>query len=131
MVLQGCKVADSMGKVVDSMRRRKPYFEVPMVDLWEEEQASERLDGIYGSDLRKAMTTGVGHLANAFPDLREDRKAKLIGPNLEGVGWYPTVNEDSRAAGRPSKYCRRCVRSVQGHRGGHDKWALWCFRGIG
>lgn len=86
-----------MGKVVDSMRRRKPYFEVPMVDLWEEEQASERLDGIYGSDLRKAMTTGVGHLANAFPDLREDRKAKLIGPNLEGVGWYPTVNEDSRA----------------------------------
>lgn len=68
--------------MVDSMRRRKAYFEVPMlVDLLEEEkQASERLDGIHGGDLRKATTMGLGHLANVFPDLREDRMAKLIGP---------------------------------------------------
>ena len=54
-------------------------------------QATQLLDGLYGNDLRKAMTTGLRHLTNVFPDLREDRKAKLIGPTLEGVGWYPTV----------------------------------------
>lgn len=34
----------------------------------------------FTGDLRKATTMGLGHLANVFPDLREDRMAKLIGP---------------------------------------------------
>ena len=102
-VLEGSKAAELVDKVVDGMGRRKSYFEVPMVDLLEEEkQATERLDGIYGSDLRQAMTTGLGHLADAFPDLREDSKAKLIGPTLEGVGWYPTVNEDLKLLDVPA-----------------------------
>lgn len=48
------------------------------------------------------MTMGLGHLANIFPDLRGDRKTKLIGPTLESVGGYPTVNEDLRLLDVPA-----------------------------
>jgi uncharacterized protein len=102
-VLEGSKAAESVRKVVQSMSKQSAYFEVPMIDLLEEEeQATELLDGIYGSDLRKAMATGLGHLANVFSDLREDRNAKLIGPTLEGVGWYPTVDEDLKLLDVPA-----------------------------
>lgn len=60
------------------------------------------LDNVYGIELRLAMTNGLSGLASTFPDLADDKEARLIGPVLEGVGWYPRVNGDLRLLDVPA-----------------------------
>ncbi|EJD43313.1 FAD/NAD(P)-binding domain-containing protein [Auricularia subglabra TFB-10046 SS5] len=60
------------------------------------------LDRIYGPELRGKMAEGLRRLAGSFEDLGKDNDAVLIGPTLEGVGWYPRVDGDLRLLDAPA-----------------------------
>lgn len=47
------------------------------------------------------MTRGLDRLRATFPDLNDPR-TRLIGPTLEGVGWYPQVDGDLRLLDVPA-----------------------------
>ncbi|QIS08726.1 hypothetical protein [Nocardia arthritidis] len=58
-------------------------------------------DRVYGTELRETMAAGLRRLAAAFPAVRDERTV-LIGPTLEGVGWYPKVDGDLRLTDAPA-----------------------------
>lgn len=89
--------------VIKAMAQRNSYFEVPMKLLLDgDTETVTKFDRIYGPKLRGVMTAGIERLGVKFPDLGSDPHAKLIGPTLEGVGWYPTVDGDLRLSDVPA-----------------------------
>lgn len=79
--------------VIKAMMKPDSHFELPMTGLLQEDESvTGKFDKVYGRELRLAMTKGLSRLAKKFPDLGTDENAKLIGPTLEGVGWYPKVS---------------------------------------
>ncbi len=102
-ITSGSLASQALTPVIKSMSRSKSYFEVPMVSLLDEDPAvTAELDQVYSPDLRRIMTSGLYRLATAFPDLGKDETAKLIGPTLEGVGWYPSVDGGLRLLDVPA-----------------------------
>jgi uncharacterized FAD-dependent dehydrogenase len=92
-----------VGYVIKAMAQRNSYFDIPMKLLLEgDAQTVTKFDKVYGPKLRGVMTAGIERLGVKFPDLGLDPNAKLIGPTLEGVGWYPTVDGDLRLADVPA-----------------------------
>lgn len=63
--------------------------------------ASAELDRIYGPVLRGHMMRGLDRLCEAFPEV-DSAETVLIGPTLEGVGWYPEVDAELRAKDCPA-----------------------------
>ena len=64
-------------------------------------EATGVLERVYGPVLAERMVQGLDHLAHAFPGIRASG-ARLIGPTLEGVGWYPAVDRGLRLRGAPA-----------------------------
>jgi uncharacterized FAD-dependent dehydrogenase len=84
------------------MADEENHFTLPMTDLLTgRADAVALFDRVYEPELREAMTRGLRRLAEAFPDV-EDGETRLIGPSLEGVGWYPAVNGDLRLPDAPA-----------------------------
>lgn len=92
----------AFGPALSTMADKDRHFVLRMTDLLAgESSATATLDAAYGKPLRKIMTCGLGRLATAFPDV-DKPETRLIGPTLEGVGWYPTVNGDLRLLDAPA-----------------------------
>lgn len=95
--------ARTVTPLIKALGRPSSHFNIPMVNLLEgQKRAVSTFDKIYGQELRRAMTTGLQRLGEAFPDLGEDKEARLIGPTLEGVGWYPKVTGDLQLVDCPA-----------------------------
>jgi hypothetical protein len=83
------RAADAM---LSAMARESAYFAVPLTALVDDDPAATKtFDRIYGPELREVMVRGLSRLAAAYPGIRSDG-TRLIGPTLEGVGWYPRVD---------------------------------------
>lgn len=54
-------------------------------------EALNRLDEVYGADLRHLIVKGLANLTKAYPALN-DPDTQLIGPTLEGIGRYPELD---------------------------------------
>lgn len=93
------RVADAM---LSAMARESAYFVVPLTALVDDDPAATMMfDRVYGSELREVMVRGLSRLAAAFPGIRSDG-TRLIGPTLEGVGWYPRVDGGLRLMDVPA-----------------------------
>jgi hypothetical protein len=65
------------------------------------EPTTARIERAYGPEFVELIRTGLTHLIDAYPDVLTFG-SRLIGPTLEGVGWYPKINEDLSLPGMPA-----------------------------
>lgn len=66
-----------------ALSKSEAHFEVSARGLLRGDVAvTERLDRIYGKELRFKMVDGLRELSGAFDDLAQDEDAKLIGPTF-------------------------------------------------
>ncbi|KAI9731212.1 MAG: hypothetical protein M1834_005405 [Cirrosporium novae-zelandiae] len=102
-ILDKSLAAKAITPALKSMASPNSYFEIPMADLLNEEPtAVAKFDKVYGPELRNAMARGLSRFSKIFLDLGTDKCARLIGPTLEGVGWYPNVDGDLRLLDVPA-----------------------------
>jgi uncharacterized protein len=95
--------ASAMATVLEAMADPECSFRVSMMGVLEgEPDAVTTLDKVYGQQLREIMARGVARLVDRFPDLHGDDSAVLVGPTLEGVGWYPKVDDGLRLLDTPA-----------------------------
>lgn len=84
------------------MVNERCHFGVAMQDLINGKPAAlATFDRVYGPELRTLMLRGLTRLAATFPEL-DPSGTQLIGPTLEGVGWYPKVDGDLRLLDAPA-----------------------------
>lgn len=87
---------------VEGMKQRDAHFKVDLVRALEGSADELRaLDYAYGPELRKLMLSGVEKLGNKYPVILGGG-ANLVGPALEGVGFYPTVDGSLQLPGVPA-----------------------------
>ena len=68
-----------------ALSKSEAHFEISAKGLLRGDvTVTERLDRIYGKELRFKMVDGLQKLSRAFDSLAQDEDAKLIGPTLEG-----------------------------------------------
>ncbi|WP_030617042.1 hypothetical protein [Streptomyces fulvoviolaceus] len=92
----------ALAPALAAMADEENHFVLPLLDLLAgRTEAVATFDRVYGPELRTAMTRGLTRLAEAFPEI-EDAGTRLIGPTLEGVGWYPAVDGDLRLLDAPA-----------------------------
>ncbi|WP_406350643.1 FAD-binding protein [Streptomyces sp. NBC_00658] len=92
----------ALAPALAAMGDEESYFVLSMDAIvnGEPEQLAA-FDRVYGPELREIMLRGLSRLAEAYPVLR-DNGTRLIGPTLEGVGWYPKVDGDLRLLDSPA-----------------------------
>lgn len=92
----------SLDHVLEAMGHREAHFELPAQGLLQgDAEVVAVLEQVYGSELVGKMTEGLRRLARTYGDLNSDEEATLIGPTLEGVGWYPNVDGNLRLLDAP------------------------------
>ncbi|MER5968488.1 hypothetical protein ABT112_01845 [Streptomyces sp. NPDC002055] len=92
----------AMVPALAAMADEESYFTLPLDALMDQEpEAVATFDHVYGPELREIMARGLSRLATAFPAVRGEG-TRLIGPTLEGVGWYPVVDGDLRLLDTPA-----------------------------
>jgi len=101
-ILDESVAARALAPALAAMADEESHFTVSMTDLVTGEPAAvATFDRVYGPELREIMVRGLSHLAAAFGELN-DEETRLIGPTLEGVGWYPKVDGDLRLLDAPA-----------------------------
>lgn len=69
-------------------------FHVNLADFVKEEsKATDHVQLALGQQLSAMLHRGLSHLLQEFPALNE---GALIGPTLEGIGWYPAITHQLR-----------------------------------
>ncbi|WP_371551898.1 FAD-binding protein [Streptomyces sp. NBC_00554] len=92
----------ALAPALAAMGDEESYFVLSMDAIVNEEpEQLAAFDRVYGPELREIMLRGLSRLAEAYPVLRDNR-TRLIGPTLEGVGWYPKVDGDLRLLDSPA-----------------------------
>ncbi|WP_181140781.1 FAD-dependent oxidoreductase [Streptomyces sp. Ru62] len=92
----------AMAPALAAMAREDSYFTLSMDALTAgEPETVAAFERVYGPELREIMMRGLTRLAEAYPTIR-DSGTQLIGPTLEGVGWYPKVDGDLRLLDAPA-----------------------------
>lgn len=93
----------SMGLILDAMAKPKAHFQVSAQGLLRgDPEVLMTMNKIYGPELVCTMAEGLRRLSHSYPDLGSDADATLIGPTLEGIGWYPEVDGDLRLLDAPA-----------------------------
>lgn len=91
-----------LAPVLEAMADPDSFFMIPMLKaVHGDVDAVGTLDRVYGPQLRAIMLRGLSRLMDEFADLHDD-DAKIVGPTLEGVGWYPRVDGDLRLLDTPA-----------------------------
>ncbi|WP_156325826.1 FAD-dependent oxidoreductase [Nonomuraea sp. SBT364] len=97
-VLDEAMAARLIAPALDAMADERSFFTLPLDALPGGEPV---LDRVYGPELRKTMLRGLARLGSAYPELGRPG-TRLIGPTLEGIGWYPQVDGDLRLPDTPA-----------------------------
>ncbi|MFF2132086.1 FAD-binding protein, partial [Streptomyces olivochromogenes] len=87
--------------VLRATRSTTSAFNVTLDDFLAARPAADSLTEVYGEELAAFMREGVTRLAKRFPEVTAT-EARLIGPTMEGVGWYPEVRSDLRLVDKPA-----------------------------
>lgn len=82
--------------ILKSLSKKESYFSISLQKLLSGEyEAAHTFDTVYGTKLKSIMLDGLNRLIDKFPVINHEQ-TRLIGPTLEGVGWYPELNRDLR-----------------------------------
>jgi uncharacterized FAD-dependent dehydrogenase len=101
-VLDVSVAEQAMEPMLTAMAQEESYFDLSLDALMgNEPEATATFDRVYGPQLREIMVRGLSRLADEFPTI-QDSGTRLIGPTLEGVGWYPEVNGELRLLDAPA-----------------------------
>ena len=101
-VLDVSVAEQAMEPMLTAMAQEESYFNLSLDALTgNEPEAIAAFDRVYGPELREIMARGLSRLAVAFPAI-QDSGTRLIGPTLEGVGWYPRVDGELRLLDAPA-----------------------------
>ena len=101
-ILDEDMAARMMPPALAAMADEESYFIISLDELTRgRQEALAIFDRVYGPELREIMMRGLSRLAVAYPVLR-DSGTRLIGPTLEGVGWYPKVDGNLRLLDTPA-----------------------------
>lgn len=76
-------------------------FRMPLVELLREKEKSTLAHTILGREITDLALYGLDLFVKKFPTLNSE-DCQLVGPSLEGVGWYPKVNNDLSIPGVPA-----------------------------
>lgn len=100
-LLNSALAADLIGPLVESLKVPSSHFRLRLLSTLQiGGTGRERLSSIYGQTLSDLMLVGLAELVGQFPDV-SDPDTYLIGPTLEGVGWYPAVTGNLKIKDRP------------------------------
>ncbi|PHM72691.1 FAD-dependent monooxygenase [Xenorhabdus kozodoii] len=92
---------DSLPAMLNELSKPESYFRVKLQDVLNTDSESAiKLKNTYGEKLMKLMLDGVKSLMKKFPIL-DHPETRLIGPTLEGIGWYPEINGELRMPDLP------------------------------
>lgn len=101
-ILDESVAARAMAPAIEAMSEADSHFTVSLEGaLRGDVETIATLDAVYGPLLHGFMRRGLMRLAEAFPEVRHET-SRLIGPTLEGVGWYPDVDGDLRLLDAPA-----------------------------
>ncbi|MGP4000222.1 FAD-dependent oxidoreductase [Streptomyces sp. 8N706] len=101
-ILDETVAARALEPALAAMADEESYFTLSLDALTDDEPtAVATFDRVYGPELREIMVRGLSRLAAAYPTIRNNG-TQLIGPTLEGVGWYPKVDGDLRLLDSPA-----------------------------
>jgi hypothetical protein len=84
-----------------NLQRLEGPFRVPLVQLLREKETNTLAHAILGGEIINLALEGLALLVQQFPTLNTE-DCQLVGPSLEGVGWYPKVNNDLSLPGVPA-----------------------------
>lgn len=94
--------ARTLPSVITAMADKNNHYRISLKAVINNEAvAIEHLSKIYGSELLSHMLAGVRKLAESFPEIL-DEETKLVGPTLEGIGWYPKLSPNLKLLDSPS-----------------------------
>ncbi len=89
-------------QVIAALRDPESGFSISAQSVAAKEPAAlAQLQKAYGDELSEIMRQGLLKLMDKFPEIN-DSQTKLIGPTLEGVGWYPQLDDDLKLQGYPA-----------------------------
>jgi len=101
-ILDEDTAARTMPSVIKAMGNKENHFKVSLKNLLNNEPDEvEHLTRIYSTELLEHMLYGVKKLAESFPEIL-DEDTHLIGPTLEGIGWYPKLTPNLQLKDTPS-----------------------------
>ncbi|KZL82508.1 fad-dependent dehydrogenase-like protein [Colletotrichum incanum] len=93
----------SLDRVLTAMAQPEAHFQLPAQGLLRgDAEVVAAMDRIYGPELVSKMAEGLRRLSQTYADLGADEEATLIGPTLEGVGWYPKADGNLRLLDAPA-----------------------------
>ncbi|KAI1211227.1 FAD/NAD(P)-binding domain-containing protein [Annulohypoxylon truncatum] len=93
---------ETLRPLLESLSNAQVHYKLQVSDVLKgDPHVLAQLDRVYGPKLRELMVKGLTSLANSFEDLASDVDAELIGPTLEGIGWYPKVDTGLRLLNAP------------------------------
>ncbi|KAK1967659.1 FAD/NAD(P)-binding domain-containing protein [Colletotrichum sublineola] len=93
----------SLDHVLAAMARPEAHFQLSAQGLLRgDAEVVAAMEEIYGPELVVKMTEGLRRLSETYADLGGDEDATLIGPTLEGIGWYPKVDGNLRLLDAPA-----------------------------
>jgi hypothetical protein len=107
-----------------SLSTASSYFELPLEDLISSEQLSEPIEScrktesqrqvknVFGSDASAELLDGLTNLCEKFSINK--KTAKVIGPTLEGIGWYPELDSQLKIHHLPIWVCGDSTGSFRG-----------------
>ncbi|WP_282235055.1 FAD-dependent oxidoreductase [Salinicola endophyticus] len=101
-ILDESLARETIAALTRTLGRADTHFDLPL-SAWlaDDHDATAAMERVYGAPLAQAMQRGLRQLVDNFP-LLEAESTRLIGPTLEGVGWYPEVDESLRLGDRPT-----------------------------
>lgn len=90
-----------VGPLLTALSNSESYFNLSLNDILSNEfAATNKLESVYGTQLKELMLQGLQRLISKFPVINHP-DTRLIGPTLEGIGWYPTVDGDLKLSDAP------------------------------
>ncbi|WP_162619635.1 FAD-dependent oxidoreductase [Salinicola peritrichatus] len=101
-ILDETMARQAIESIKAALHKPNSHFAIPL-KAWIEgqEHATSIMNATYGENVAKAMLQGLKRLIRNFPAIEHD-DTRLIGPTLEGIGWYPQVDGELRIPNRPS-----------------------------
>ncbi|WP_074018882.1 FAD-dependent monooxygenase [Xenorhabdus thuongxuanensis] len=92
---------EALPAVLEALSKSESHFRVKLQDVLNmDSESATRLKNIYGEKLMNLMLDGIKSLMKKFPII-DHPETRLIGPTLEGIGWYPEVNGELRMPDSP------------------------------
>ncbi|WP_082126899.1 FAD-dependent oxidoreductase [Allosalinactinospora lopnorensis] len=92
---------DGLQRLLRAASSSDGAFTLPLADVLARTSTAEQLmSRTYGEEVYELIRSGLVRISERFPAIRDEETA-LIGPTLEGVGWYPQVDGDLRSPDAP------------------------------